>query len=138
MADAVASQTILDGERLFIAKFTNISDGTGETGVVKIDVSTLNPSASGNACNGVKLNKIYATTFGMEVRILWDASTDVLAWMLPTNSNYLMDLSSFGGIPNNAGTGVTGDVLFTTTNATAGDMYTIVLECIKTYANPQG
>ena len=138
MADAVASQTILDGERLFIAKFTNISDGTGETGVVKIDVSTLNPSASGNACNGVKLNKIYATTFGMEVRILWDASTDVLAWMLPTNSNYLMDLSSFGGIPNNAGAGKTGDVLFTTTNAAAGDMYTIVLECIKTYANPQG
>lgn len=138
MADAVASQTILDGERLFIGKFTSISDGTGETGVVKIDVSTLNPSFSGNACNGVKINKIYATTFGMEVRILWDATTDVLAWMLPTNSNYLMDLSSFGGIPNNAGAGVTGDVLFTTTNAAAGDMYTIVLECIKTYANPQG
>ena len=138
MADAVASQTILDGERLFIGKFTNISDGTGETGALKIDVSTLNRNASGNACNGVKINKIYATTFGMEVRILWDASTDVLAWMLPTNSNYLMDLSSFGGIPNNAGTGVTGDVLFTTTNAAAGDMYTIVLECIKTYANPQG
>jgi hypothetical protein len=138
MADAVASQTILDGERLFIGKFTNISDGTGETGALKIDVSTLRASASGNACNGVKINKIYATTFGMEVRILWDASTDVLAWMLPTNSNYLMDLSSFGGIPNNAGTGVTGDVLFTTTNAAAGDMYTIVLECIKTYANPQG
>jgi hypothetical protein len=138
MADAVASQTILDGERLFIGKFTNISDGTGETGALKIDVSTLRASASGNACNGVKINKIYATTFGMEVRILWDASTDVLAWMLPTNSNYLMDLSSFGGIPNNAGAGVTGDVLFTTTNAAAGDMYTIVLECIKTYANPQG
>ena len=138
MADAVASQTILDGERLFIGKFTCISDGTGETGALKIDVSTLKSSFSGNACNGVKINKIYATTFGMEVRILWDATTDVLAWMLPTNSNYLMDLSSFGGIPNNAGTGVTGDVLFTTTNAAAGDMYTIVLECIKTYANPQG
>ena len=136
MADAVASQTILDGERLFIAKFTNISDGTGETGVVKIDVSTLNSSASGNACNGVKLNKIYGTTHGMQVRILWDATTDVLAWQIPQNSNYLMDLSSFGGIPNNAGAGVTGDVLFTTTDNTAGDMYTIVLECIKTYANP--
>ena len=40
MADLVASQTILDGERLYIAKFTNISDGTGETAVVKINVST--------------------------------------------------------------------------------------------------
>ena len=134
MADAVTSQTILDGERLFIAKFTNISDGTGETAVVKIDVSTLAPNSFNLACNGVKLNKIYATTHGMEVRILWDASTDVFAWMIPQNTNYLMDLSFFGGIPNNAGAGVTGDVLFTTSDASSGDMYTIVLECIKTYA----
>ena len=133
MADTVASQTILDGERLVIQKFTNISDGTGETAVVKVDVSALNPNAFGVACNGVKLNKIYATTHGMEVRILWDATTDVFAWMVPQNTNYLMDFSSFGGIPNNAGTGVTGDVLFTTSDASSGDMYTIVLECIKTY-----
>jgi len=134
MADAVTSQTILDGERLFIAKFTNISDGTGETAVVKIDVSTLNPNSFGLACNGVKLNKIYGTTHGMEVRILWDATTDQFAWQIPQNSNYLMDLSSFGGIPNNAGAGKTGDVLFTTSDASSGDMYSIVLECLKTYA----
>jgi hypothetical protein len=134
MADAVTSQTILDGERLFIGKFTNFSDGTGETGVIKIDVSTLSPNAFGLACNGVKLNKIYGTTHGLEVQILWDATTDVFAWQIPQNSNYLMDFSSFGGIPNNAGAGKTGDVLFTTRDAGAGDMYTIVLECIKTYA----
>ena len=135
MADAVTSQTILDGERLFIAKFTNISDGTGETAVLKIDVSTLNPNSFSLTCNGVKLNKIYGTTHGMEVRILWDATTDQFAWQIPQNSNYLMDLSSFGGIPNNAGAGVTGDVLFTTVDASAGDMYSIVLECTKTYAS---
>ena len=135
MADAVTSQTILDGERLFIAKFTNISDGTGETAVLKIDVSTLNPNSFGLACNGVKINKIYGTTHGMEVRILWDATTDQFAWQIPQNSNYLMDLSSFGGIPNNAGAGKTGDVLFTTSDQSAGDMYSIVLECLKTYAS---
>jgi hypothetical protein len=134
MADAVGSQTILDGERLFIAKYTNLSDGTGETGVVKVDVSTLNPNSFGLACNGVKINKIYATTHGMQVRILWDATTDVFAWVIPQNSNYLMDFSSFGGIPNDAGTGKTGDILFTTQDASAGDSYTIVLECLKTYA----
>jgi hypothetical protein len=135
MADAVASQTILDGERLFIGKFTNISDGTGESAVVKIDVSTLAANSFGLACNGVKINKIYGTTHGMEVRILWDATTDVFAWQIPQNSNYLMDLSSFGGIPNNAGAGSTGDVLFTTADASSGDMYSIVLECLKTYAS---
>ena len=135
MADAVTSQTILDGERLFIAKFTNISDSTGETGVIKIDVSTLNPNAFGLACNGVKINKIWATTHGMEVLILFDATADTFAWMIPQNTNYLMDFSMFGGIPSNAGAGVTGDVLFTTLDASNGDMYSIVMECIKTYAS---
>lgn len=136
MADAVTSQTILDGERLFIGKFTNISDGTGEAGVIKIDVSALSANAAGNACNGVKINKIWAQTQGMSVDILWDANTDVLCETIPENQFYLMDYSSFGGLPNNAGTGVTGDVLFTTVGAASGDRYTIVIEGIKTYANP--
>lgn len=135
MADAVTTQVILDGERLYIAKFTNISDGTGENKVLKIDVSTLNPNAFGLACDGVKINKIWATTHGMEVQIYWDASTDQYCWLVPQNTNYLMDFSTFGGISNNAGTGKNGDVLFSTQGASAGDSYTIVLECIKTYAS---
>jgi hypothetical protein len=134
MADAVTSQIILDGERLFIGKFTNISDSGGETAVVKIDVSALAASASGNACNGVKINKIWAQTIGMSVDILWDATTDLICETIPENQFYLMDYSSFGGLPNNAGTGKTGDVLFSTVGAAAGDRYTIIIEAIKTYA----
>jgi hypothetical protein len=134
MADAVTSQTILDGERLFIGKFTNISDGTGEAGVVKVDVSALNANASGLACNGIKINKIWAQTVGMSIDILWDATTDLLCETVPENQFYLMDYSSFGGLPNNAGAGNTGDVLSTTVGAAAGDRYTIVIEGIKTYA----
>lgn len=133
MADAVTSQTILDGERLFIGKFTNISDSGGESAVVKIDVSALNPNAAGQACNGVKINKIWAQTQGMAVDILWDATADVLCETIPENQFYLMDYSSFGGLPNNAGAGKTGDVLFSTVGAASGDRYTITLECIKTY-----
>jgi len=134
MADAVTSQIILDGERLFIGKYTNISDSTGESGVVKIDVSALNASAAGNACNGVKINKIWAQTYGMGVDILWDASTDLICETIPENQFFLMDYSEFGGLPNNAGSGKTGDVLFTTVGAAAGDRYTIIIEAIKTYA----
>ena len=134
MADAVTSQTILDGERLFIGKFTNISDSTGESGVVKIDVSALNKNAAGQACNGVKINKLWVQTWGMGVDILWDATTDLLCETIPENQFYLMDYSSFGGLPNNAGTGKTGDVLFSTVGAAAGDRYTIIIEAIKTYA----
>ena len=41
MADAVPSQTIQDGDRIAVMKFTNISDGTGESAVNKVDVSAL-------------------------------------------------------------------------------------------------
>jgi hypothetical protein len=133
MADNVTSQTILDGERLVIQKFTNISDGTGEAAVVKVDVSTLSPDSFGIAFTGVKINKIWSAAHGMEVRILWVATTNLLAWIVTSNGPYLMDFSSFGGISNNTGAGKTGDIAFTTHDQSAGDTYTIVLECIKTY-----
>ena len=41
MADAVTSQTLVDGEKTAIIKLTNISDGSGETAVKKVDVSAL-------------------------------------------------------------------------------------------------
>jgi len=133
MVDTVATQTLLDGERLVIQKFTNISDGTGETAVNKVIVANLAPNAFGVACTGVKINKIWATTHGMEVRIFWDATTDLFAWQLPQNTNYFMDFESFGGLTNNAAPTKTGNIAFSTADASSGDMYSIVLECIKTY-----
>jgi hypothetical protein len=133
MADNVTTQTLLDGERLVIQKFTNISDGTGEVAVNKVIVANLAPNAAGKACTGVKINRIWSAAHGMEVRVLWDATTDLLAWVVTSNGPYLMDFSSFGGISNNSGAGKTGNIAFTTSDASAGDMYTIVLECIKTY-----
>ena len=136
MADAVASQTIFDGEHTAIMKFTDISDGTGESKVTKVTASSLLPNAAGFACNGVVLKKIYASTHGVEVQIWWDATTDVLAWMVPQNSQYTWDFSDFGGLSNNSGTGKNGNVLFSTIDTSAGDMYSIVLEMTKTYVTP--
>ena len=53
MADAVTSQTLMDGERVAIMKFTNISDGTGETAVTKVNVANLARNGAGLACTGV-------------------------------------------------------------------------------------
>ena len=137
MADAVTSQTLFDGERLFIGKFTNISDGTGEVGALKIDVSTLAANAAGLACNGVKINKISVMTDGMGVNIYFDATTDQLALTVPQNVDYTTKFDEFGGIvPNNtAAAGYIGDILFSTVGATSGDRYTITMECIKTYTS---
>lgn len=134
MADAVTSQTLMDGERLAIMKFTNISDGTGETAVTKVTVSSLATSGMGKACTGVIVNKITSVCHGMEVRMYWDATTDVPFFLCTVNTNYMNDFSDFGGITNNSGAGKTGNIAFSTSDQTAGDTYTVVLEMIKTYA----
>ena len=135
MADAVATQTLLDGERLVVMKFTNLSDGSGESAVNKIIVANLAPNSFGAACVDLKINKVWSTTTGMGVNILWDATTDVLAWTIPADTNYWMEFGEqLGGIPNNAGTGKTGNLAFSTVGASAGDAYSIILECIKVYA----
>ena len=41
MADTVTSQTIIDGVKTAVVKFTNESDGTGEASVKKVDVSAF-------------------------------------------------------------------------------------------------
>ena len=134
MADAVTSQTIFDGEREVVMKFTNISDGTGETAVLKVDVSTLTSSAAGKACDGVTLDRIHASINGMSVALLWDATTDVPAVILAPGM-YTFDHGKKIQIPNNAGTGKTGDIMFTTIGASSGDTYSIVLEMVKSYAD---
>ena len=39
MADTVTTQTIQDGGKTAVLKFTNESDGSGESSVKKVDVS---------------------------------------------------------------------------------------------------
>ena len=124
MVDAVASQTLVDGSKNTVMKLTNLSDGTGEAAVLKVDVSGL-----GGAPATVKVQKVHYAVVGMNVTLLWDATTDVR--MLELQGNGSFDFSSFGGLINNAGTGVTGDILLTTTGHTLGDSYSIVLEMSK-------
>jgi hypothetical protein len=83
----------------------------------------------------VTITKIHALTHGMEVDMYWDATTDVLILSVPPNTMYSMDFTQFGGLWNNAGAGKTGDVQFSTRDASAGDTYTIILEMVKSYAD---
>lgn len=126
MADAVASQILIDGPRNVVAKFTNISDGTGESAVLKVDVSALSGTP-----DRVRIDKIHFTTSGMGVRILWDATTDVTAFVIGADQTGWLEFKHFGGLTNNAGTGITGDILFTTFGHSSGDTYSIILEMTK-------
>ena len=137
MADAVATQTIQDGAQKAIFRFTNVSDGTGESAVTKIDVSglTTNP-VTGMSCSSVSIEKLSFSNIGMGVKIYFDASTDVLVIQLPADWADEFDFSEFSGIPDNAGSGATGDIQFTTVGHSSGDSYTIVMTVIKHYTNP--
>lgn len=131
MADAVTSQTIFDGERMAVMKFTNVSDGTGETAVVKVSVAALSKNALGKACTGVTLERVHASINGMSVNIIWDATTDVTGFILSPGM-YTFDFTKIQ-MWNNSSTGKTGDVLFTTIGAGASETYTVVLEMVKSY-----
>lgn len=124
MADAVTSQTIIDGLRNVVMKFTNLSDGTGETAVLKVDVSTLNGAPS-----TVKINKVHYSVAGMVATLLWDATTDVR--IMDLQGDGWFDAREFGGLINNAGAGITGDILLTTSGHSLNDSYTIILEMAK-------
>ena len=69
----------------------------------------------------------------MKVSILFDASSDVLVIQLGENQSGYHDYTSFGGIPNNSGSGKTGDIKFTTVGHADGDTYTIIMQVRKGY-----
>ena len=134
MADAVTATTVEDGPKKAVIYCTNTSDGTGESAVTKVDVSELSSLQDGTACSKVRIEKIVFTNVGMGVKILWDASTDVIAAQLPADYSDTLDYSDLSGLPNVAASGGnTGDIQFTTVGHSSGDTYSIVHHCLKQY-----
>ncbi len=125
MANTVAIQTIHDGTKLAVIKAYLASDGAaGElTDQVIVDASTLS-----GAPTDLTLIKMWASTTGCAFNLEWDATTDVGLLNFPTDFCEDMCFEKIGGIPNNAGTGKTGDILINTSGFTAaGDQITLVL-----------
>jgi hypothetical protein len=135
MADTVTSTTILDGDKDFIVQLTNVSDGTGESAVAKVDVSSLTARKSdGAACTGVKLSKVYYSILGFtKIGLFWKATANTLCMELNPSADGILDFSPFGGLQNTAGSGKNGDIVLTTTGHSSGDTYLIILHCIKDY-----
>jgi hypothetical protein len=140
MADAVTSQTIEDGGKNLVMKFTNISDGTGESAVAKIDVSALDTEPStGTACSRVTLQRIWFSNIGMGFSLYWNATSNMFICQAPKDWSDTWDFTdssiTLPGIPNNAGGGVNGDLLLTTNDHSSGDTYSIVVWALKHYSS---
>ena len=137
MADAVTSQTIVDTDKRAIIKLTNLSDGSGESAVEKVDVAGLNANAKGETPSRVTIDQIWYDIGGMRLAIYFAASTNALALTIggsaaAGNVQGHMDFRSFGGIKNNASS-PDGDLDFTTSGHTNLDHYTVILEMRKQY-----
>ena len=138
MADAVTSQTLSDGDRVAVVKFTNISDGSGEASVKKVDVSALANNSAGAACALASIEQVWYDIGGMRVALEWNATTNVVAAVLggsaaAGNVSGHMDFRSFGGVKNTLASGYDGDIDLTTSGHTNLDHYTIVLQLRKSY-----
>ena len=137
MADTVTSQTIADvsGQKTTM-KFTNLSDGSGETLVKKMDASALNFMTEDATKKISKLNWSVNTQDPKgAVEILWAGSgtTGVNSTAVVLSGRGVWDLRTDGNeISNNAtletSTSPAGDILFSTRNFNNGDSYTIMVE----------
>ncbi len=127
MADVVTSQTIVDtvGTKT-VMKFTNISDGSGETLVTKMDASALNFMTEDAERVLAKIYWSVNTTNGKSgVELLWAGTTNATAVSL--SGQGFWDLRADGNEITNNATSPTGDVLLSTRNFATGDNYTILV-----------
>jgi len=127
MADVVSTQVLTDTTGVkFGVKMTNISDGTGENLVKKVDASaTTFMTEDGNR----KISKIFYSINTANpksaVELIWDGTENATAVLL--SGQGFWDLRADGNEITNNATTPTGDVLLSTKNFAIGDNYTILV-----------
>lgn len=135
MANTVETQTIHDGPRNLVVKVHLHSDGVaGELSAQSIvDISTYQSFPGLGAPTSCRIKKVQSNLSGFTGELLWDATADLHAINIP-DYEFNADYTSIGGLPNNAGSGVTGDIVMSTNGFSAAtDTGHIVLELIKEY-----
>ena len=137
MADVVTSQTLVDttGTKT-VMKFTNISDGSGETLVTKMDASALTFMTEDATKTVAKIWWAVNTTNGKSgVELLWAGSgtssaNSTIGFF--SGRGYHDYYTAGNSIANNAtltaSTSPAGDILLSTKGFVSGDNYTIILE----------
>jgi hypothetical protein len=128
MADVVTTQTLIDTSGVkFVAKLTNLSDGTGETDVIKVDASATTFMTEDGARKIAKIwFSVNTANPKSAVELKWAGATNATALFL--SGQGFFDLRDAGDeITNNAIT-PTGDVLLSTKNFASGDNYSLVIE----------
>ena len=123
MADTVTSTTIFNGKKRLVMKFTNQSDGTGESSVVKVDKSAFT-GINGAEPSSLVVEKMEYVVSGMQVLVKANHTSALTLAVLQDTGCF--DWTEVGGLQT-SGSGGTGDIEFTTVNHSSGDTYDITL-----------
>ena len=128
MADTVTTQIIADTSGVkYVIKLTNISDGSGEILVKKIDASeTTFMSEDGARAIARVYYSINASDKKSGVELVWDGETNATALFL--SGQGFMDFRTDGNSFTNNAITPTGDVLLSTKNFATGDNYSLIVE----------
>ena len=124
---AVSAVTLKDTDFETVVKVTTTGTNTNQS---IVDASALegaesNPRLAIVACQW---------TTGNQTNILFDATSNVVALSLNGNGAFNVGSQQMPSILNNAGTGVTGDILLTNGSASVGTVW-LKLRKVSGYAN---
>ena len=139
MASSYNIQILRDGYRNFVVRVTGEVDMTTPASA-DIPPTALTTIASMNPpCLALRVDRVkYSLPHGcpLDVQLWWDATAPVLFYGTAGGDDG--EFSNFGGLTNNATTGKTGNIKFSTSGATgqtaqAGVLWTfaVIVECTK-------
>lgn len=128
MADATTSTVIFNDGRNLCLLLTNVSDGTGESNVVKVDLSALTRHG-GDVPDHLVIDTARWSISGFQwVKLAFDHTADDVALVLGGGQGKVC-LADVGGLHDPKSAGGTGDLLLTTGPVGSGihGTYTIKL-----------
>lgn len=131
MADTVTNTTLKQDDKELVLHLTCISDGTGESNVVKVDRSSF--AALYKDTKRLTIRSVRWAIQGFTyIKISWDHTADDTALVL--NGNGYDEFPEGVRDPNTSAdtvTGAIGDVLLTSVGAASGATYDITISFTK-------
>jgi hypothetical protein len=133
MVNSVTTQVINDGSRNYIIKVVGIVNASNVAPFAVVNVATIGLMDINLQPNRVRIERIVGDSDpGLDVILQWDATAPVNIYSF--NGHGHDEYERTGGLSNNAGAGITGNVLLSTSGWTTGASlnFTLVIECTKT------
>lgn len=131
MASTMTKTVVLDGKAHYVLRVDIDGDTTSEITATSAGNPIVDVSELGGTPTDVKIVRVDGNVGAFEIKLMWDANTDVQALAL-SQGPAVLDFNRTGGIINPmTASGSTGDVRLITEGLTAGENATLQIEFRK-------